>query len=58
LHTAGASIAVHYAVRYRPRIGRLALITPIGGRSALEPEAGMRREIAKLGQGRPWFAAV
>jgi proline iminopeptidase len=57
-HSAGANIAVQYALRHQPRLGRLALITPSGRAVGLEPDAGMRREIAKLRQGEPWFATA
>ena len=57
-HSAGANIAVQYALRYRPRVRKLALITPSGRAVDLEPDAEMRREIVKLRQGEPWFTAA
>ena len=54
-HSAGANIAVQYAVRHQSRVSKLALITPSGRAVGLEPDAGMRREIVKLRQGEPWF---
>ena len=57
-HSAGANIAVQYAVRYQPRVSKIALITPSGRAVGLEPDAGMRREIVKLRQGEPWFAVA
>jgi pimeloyl-ACP methyl ester carboxylesterase len=57
-HSAGANIAVQYAVRHWPRVSKLALVTPGGRAVGLEPDAGMRHEIVKLRQGEPWFAAA
>jgi proline iminopeptidase len=55
-HSAGANIAVQYAVRHQERVSKLALITPSGRAVALEPGSEMRREIVKLRQDEPWFA--
>ena len=57
-HSAGANIALQYALRYQPRLRKLALITPSGRAVDLEPDAGMRRQIVKLRQGEPWFASA
>ena len=57
-HSAGANIAVRYAVRNRRRVSRLLLITPSGRAVGLEPDAAMRREIVRLRQGEPWFAGA
>jgi proline iminopeptidase len=57
-HSAGANIAVQYALRHRPRVSGLVLITPSGGAVGLEPDTGMRREIVNLRNGEPWFAAA
>ena len=57
-HSAGANIAVQYALRHQPRVRKLALITPSGRAVDLEPDAGMRRQIVKLRQGEPWFASA
>jgi pimeloyl-ACP methyl ester carboxylesterase len=57
-HSAGANIAVQYAVRQQARVRKLALITPSGRAVDLEPDAGMRREIIKRRKGEPWFAAA
>ena len=57
-HSAGANIAVQYALRHQSRVRKLALITPSGRAVDLEPDAGMRRQIVKLRQGEPWFAAA
>ena len=55
-HSAGASVAVHYAVRHERRVGKLALITPSGRAAGLEVAAERRREIVNLRRGEPWFA--
>ncbi|MBV9857274.1 MAG: alpha/beta hydrolase [Streptosporangiaceae bacterium] len=57
-HSAGANIAVQYAIRHQRRVNRLALITPSGRAAGLEPDSAVRREIVKLRQGEPWFAAA
>ena len=57
-HSAGANIAVQYALRHQSQVRKLALITPSGRAVDLEPDAGMRRQIVKLRQGEPWFAAA
>jgi proline iminopeptidase len=57
-HSAGANIAVQYALRHQPRVRKLALITPSGRAVDLEPDAGMRRQIVKLRQDEPWFPAA
>jgi pimeloyl-ACP methyl ester carboxylesterase len=55
-HSAGANIAVQYAVRHGRRVNKLALITPSGRAVDVEPDSEMRREVATLRQGEPWFA--
>lgn len=57
-HSAGANIAVQYALRHQSRLSGLVLITPSGRAVGLEPDTGMRREIVSLRQGEPWFAAA
>ncbi len=54
-HSAGANIAVQYAVRHQRRVARLALITPSGRAVGLEPDSVMRREIVGLRRDEPWF---
>ena len=55
-HSAGANIAVQYAVRHQRRVNKLALIAPSGRAVGLEPDGEMRREIVKLRQDEAWFA--
>jgi proline iminopeptidase len=55
-HSAGANIAVQYAVRHSRRVGKLALITPSGRAVGLVVAAERRREIVNLRRDEPWFA--
>jgi proline iminopeptidase len=55
-HSAGANIAVQYAVRHQRRVNKLALITPGGRAVDVEPDSEMRRGIVMLRQDEPWFA--
>jgi pimeloyl-ACP methyl ester carboxylesterase len=54
-HSAGANIAVQYAVRHQRRVNKLALITPGGRAVDVEPDSEMRRGIVMLRQDEPWF---
>jgi pimeloyl-ACP methyl ester carboxylesterase len=54
-HSAGANIAIQYAVRQHRRVNKLVLITPSMRAVDLEPDAQMRREIVRLRQGEPWY---
>ena len=54
-HSAGANIAVQYAVREPRRVNKLALITPSGRAVDLEPDSAMRHEIVQLRRGESWF---
>lgn len=54
-HSAGANIAVQYALRYQRRVDRLALITPSGRTVGLQPDNGMRRQIVNLRKDESWF---
>jgi proline iminopeptidase len=55
-HSAGANIAVQYAVRHQRRVNKLALITPGGRAVDVEPDSEMRRGIVELRRDEPWFA--
>jgi len=55
-HSAGANIAVQYAVRHQQRVGKLALITPSGRSVGLQVDDQIRREMINLRRGEPWFA--
>lgn len=55
-HSAGANIAVLYALRHPRRAGKLALITPSGRAVGLEPDRDMRRQIVTLRRDERWFA--
>jgi len=57
-HSAGANIALQYAVRQPQRVGKLALITPSARAAGLEPDTETRRQIVKLRHGEPWFAGA
>lgn len=54
-HSAGANIAVQYAVRHPDRVTKLALITPSARAAGLEVEDETRREIVDLRRDEPWF---
>jgi pimeloyl-ACP methyl ester carboxylesterase len=57
-HSAGANVAVQYALRHPHRVGRLVLVTPSGRAVGREPDAAMRREMIELRRGEPWFAGA
>lgn len=54
-HSAGANIAVQFAVRHPRRLSKLVLITPSGRAVDLEPDSEMRREIVRLRRDEPWY---
>lgn len=54
-HSAGANVAVQYAVRHPRRVGKLALITPSGRSVGLQVDDRLRREMVDLRRGEPWF---
>jgi pimeloyl-ACP methyl ester carboxylesterase len=55
-HSAGANVAVQYAVCYPRRVSKLALITPSGRSVGLHVDDEMRREMLNLRRDEPWFA--
>ncbi|EOD65220.1 alpha/beta fold hydrolase [Amycolatopsis vancoresmycina] len=57
-HSAGASLALHYAARYPERLRRLALIAPSPRAVGFELPAAERRRIVARRAGAPWFAAA
>ena len=54
-HSAGANIAVQYALGHQRRVSKLVLITPGMRVVDLEPDSEMRREMVRLRQDEPWF---
>jgi proline iminopeptidase len=56
-HSAGASIAMQYAVAHPDRVSHLALITPSTRAVGLYPSAETRREFMNVRRDEPWFAA-
>ncbi len=54
-HSAGANLAVLYAVRHQQRVRKVALITPSGRSVGLHVDDELRREMVNLRQGAPWF---
>jgi pimeloyl-ACP methyl ester carboxylesterase len=57
-HSAGAALALLYAVRYPERIGRLVLITPSPRPVGLDVTDADRRAVAELRRGEPWFPSA
>lgn len=57
-HSAGAAVAVLYAVRHPDRIGRLVLLNPSPRVVGVEVTDADRREVADLRRGEPWFAGA
>lgn len=54
-HSAGASLAIHYATRYPHRVARLVLIAPSPRPVGLEIADADRREVAELRRAEAWF---
>ncbi|MDX2389105.1 MULTISPECIES: alpha/beta hydrolase [unclassified Streptomyces] len=57
-HSAGANLAVQYAVRYPMRVDRLALITPSTRAVGIPITGEARRELAGRRSDEPWFPAA
>jgi len=57
-HSAGANLAVLYAVRHPERIGKLLLVTPSTLAVGIEATSDVRREVVRLREGEPWFASA
>lgn len=54
-HSAGATLALLYALRYPDRVDRLVLVTPSPRAIGLTVTDTDRRKIAELRQAEPWF---
>jgi pimeloyl-ACP methyl ester carboxylesterase len=54
-HSAGAAVAVSYAVRHPGRVRRLVLVAPTPFAVGLEITDADRRAVAELRRGEPWF---
>ncbi|MDG6103589.1 alpha/beta hydrolase [Dactylosporangium aurantiacum] len=54
-HSAGAAVALLYAVRHPDRIGRLVLLNPSPRVVGIEVTDADRREVAERRRGEPWF---
>jgi proline iminopeptidase len=57
-HSAGANIAVHFAVAHPDRVDRLALITPSTRSVGIEATSDQRREVVTARRAEPWFAGA
>jgi len=57
-HSAGAQLAVRYALRYPERVHRLVLITPGLASLGIEVSNSDRRRVTDLRRGESWFAAA
>jgi pimeloyl-ACP methyl ester carboxylesterase len=57
-HSAGATLALLYALRYPDRVDRLVLITPSPRAVGLATTDADRRKIAELRRAEPWFPAA
>jgi pimeloyl-ACP methyl ester carboxylesterase len=55
-HSAGANLAVHYAIRHPHRVNKLVLITPSLRAVGLDVTDEMRREIIARRRDEPWYA--
>lgn len=57
-HSAGANLAVGYAIRYPERVGRLVLVTPSTMAIGVEATPDMRRAVTRDRQAEPWYATA
>ena len=57
-HSAGANLAVLYAVRYPERVARLVLVAPSPRAAGIEVTGADRCEVALRREGEPWFGAA
>jgi pimeloyl-ACP methyl ester carboxylesterase len=57
-HSAGAALALLYAVRHPGRVRGLTLVTPSPRVVGLDVPDADRREVAELRRGEPWFPAA
>jgi pimeloyl-ACP methyl ester carboxylesterase len=57
-HSAGADLAVLYAVRHPFRISRFVLITPSTESVGIEVTSDMRRQVVQARRDEPWFDAA
>ncbi len=57
-HSAGAAVAILYAVRYPERVSRLVLITPSPRPVGVDVADADRRQVANLRRGESWFAGA
>lgn len=57
-HSAGANIAVAYAIARPELVGKLVLVTPSGRAAGLEPDTEMRRRVVRQRADAPWLSAA
>ena len=57
-HSAGAAIAVRYALRYPRHVRRLVLVTPSLRSLGVAPDVAQLRAAAELRAGEEWYPAV
>jgi pimeloyl-ACP methyl ester carboxylesterase len=57
-HSAGATLALLYALRYPDRVDRLVLITPSPRAVGIAVTHADRRQVAELRRAEPWFPAA
>lgn len=57
-HSAGAQLAVRYALRHPDRVHRLVLVTPGLASLGIEVSTSHRRRVADLRRAEPWYPAA